>query len=370
MSAEDILRNIALSRINYFNADLEKGNKDPLKTLIKTVLAKESSNNISAKNIARIIQTSYNELGKNRDTKSKAIVKAAEKLTGRSKLDSYQEDDFKEDVAAILKGYDFINSILKNIPNKAAGVLESNCGKFSAFKSATPTGDKIESAQYYFDVTVSPCGARPFLSGAELPNAETGICLDQIHTTAYTLLKDINCGRDKLDCFEVKESCYYALADKLYKLYNNGNIDDMMIDLSAKYPVIFVDPKPIEILVPNNEINECLRAKKKQAEEIIEKLVQEADIIDGVDLEAIKYNTEVLDNIVSEMRKKRELKINKGDEKKNEINDWLIYAKEQMEEKDREIKSLKAQLNEAMINEELSNKPNIVIKSQEEDEEL
>ena len=382
-------RNFAASTINYFNIDLEKGNKDPLKALVKAVIAKESSNNLSAKSITKIIQESYNELAENGDTKSKAVVKAAGKLTGKSKFDSYQEEDFKKDVAKALKDYAFINDILENIPNKATGVLKNIVATFNDYESSTLTGDKLEAADAYAQIIVIACGSGPFVTGDEIPEPVPAIhscmgdegwecsdtyvrnCLDQGNKIAYTVLQDVGCGSDKLDCFKVKESCYYAIADRLYDLYNRGNVDEMRIDLMGEYPYaqVFEDsadlPK-IKNIILDNEVNECLRAKKKQIEQGLEKLLKANDVMEGIDPEAIKYNAEVLDKIVDKIKEKKKVEV-LDDNKKKEMDDWLVYAKEQMEEKDREIMALKEKLKECESLSDTDTLENENINNQEND---
>jgi len=394
MVVNDAQRNFAASAINYFNIDLEKGNKDLLKALVKAVIDKESSNNLSAKSITRIIQKSYTELGNNGDAKSKAVVKAAGKLTGRSKFDSYQEEDFKNDVAKAVKDYFFINDILENIPNKATGVLKNNGATFSDYESSILTGDKLEAAEKYFKIAVTVAGSEPFATGDAIPEpiptrkscmgnegwecSTTYVrdCLNQFNSIAHVLLEDKNCGKDQLDCFKVKENCYYAIANRLYDLYNRGSVDDMKIDLMGEYlyEQAFRDLPKIKKEIAEYEVSECLRVKKKHAEEVIEKLVKVYDILEGVDSESIKYNTEVLDNIVSEMKKKRKIEMDEGSKKNNEINDWLVYAKLQMEkkdrnieEKDREIMALKEKLKECEPLSNIGTLENENINNQEND---
>ena len=364
----------AQSRIDYFENVLKSGVNDKLKVLIRAVIEKESGNSLSAESIARVIRESYNK--ENRDSKSKNVIKAAEKLTGRSKFDSYQEEDFKKDVAKVLKGYDFINNILENIPNKATDVLINVGNTFIAY--ADILGDKgkedqLKSAKIYYRLIGTVCGFAPFDGEMDGLNENTVKCYNHANKVAYALLQNINCGSDKLDCFKVKESCYYGIADKLYDLYNRGNTDDMRIDLMSDYPLhVFIDSTnlpEIKNIISDNEVSECLRAKKKQAEEAIEKLVKATDVMEGVDAETIKYNNEALDKIVDKIEEKRKIEV-LDDKTKKEMDDWLIYAKGQMEEKDKEIELLKAQLEKISSNDELINKADIEIKTHQDHEEL
>jgi len=160
----------------------------------------------------------------------------------------------------------------------------------------------------------------------------------------------MNCGSDKMDCYRVKESCYYAIADRLYDLYNRGNVDEMRIDLMGEYPYDQTVPDfpKIKKEITEYEVNECLRAKKKKAEEAVEKLVKANDVMEGVDPEAIRYNAEVLDKIVDKIKEKNKVKV-LDDDKKKEMDDWLVYAKRQMEEKDREIELLKTELEKTKL---------------------
>jgi hypothetical protein len=328
--------------LDYFETVLKRGADDSLKTLIKAVITKESNNNLSAESIARVIKESYTELGKNEDINSKAVVKAAEILTGKNQFELYQQKDFKKDVAKALKNYALINTILKNLPNKATGVLKNDGSKFDDFE---PDLDNktFNEGQFYFDVTTGPCGARPFADESWGTPRNNVICLEQFHKIAYTLLQDVNCGRDQLDCYEIKKSCYYAIADRLYDLYNRGNVEQMMIDLKAAYPVVLDGIKEIEIKIPEQELIECLRAKKKQIEEGLEKLLKANDLLNETDLDAMKYNNEILEKIVDTIEEKAKIELINNNQKK-EIEDWLVYAKKQMEEKDKEIGLLKTEL--------------------------
>jgi len=167
MAASDFEIRFAQSRIDYFEIVLKRGVHDPLKTLIKAVIAKESSNNLSAKSIASIIQESYTELGENGGTKSKAVVQAAGKLTGRSKFDSYQEEDFKKDVAKALKDYAFINDILENVPNAGKDVFNNDGSTFTG--PANPITDNgITLLNDYAKIVTTACGIGPFVI-ADLP---------------------------------------------------------------------------------------------------------------------------------------------------------------------------------------------------------
>ena len=171
MVATDFEKRFARARENYFDEVLKRGTNDPIKRLIKVIKEKESSNNLSTKSITRIIQESYNELGKNGDAKSKAVVQAAGKLTGRSKFDSYQEEDFKKDIAKALKDYDFINVILENVPNSGKDVLKVTGSTFSG-PDAITTEDNLKLLNAYAKVITTVCGADPFQIKSELPEKD------------------------------------------------------------------------------------------------------------------------------------------------------------------------------------------------------
>ena len=85
--------------------------------------------------LLRVIKESYTELGKNGDINSKAVVKAVEILTGKSKFEVYQQKDFKNDAAKVLKNYALINTILKNLPNAGKDVLKNDGKVFTGYAS-------------------------------------------------------------------------------------------------------------------------------------------------------------------------------------------------------------------------------------------
>jgi hypothetical protein len=309
---------------------------------------KESSNSLSAESIARVIKESNKG-----DASSVAVINTARKLTGRSNFDLYQEEDFKKDVAKALKGYDFVNSILRNIPNKADKVLTSSGSAFNNYESPL-TSETLKVAQKYAKISVPVTGSAPFKASDNIPEPDThsthvAKSLKQFNEIAYVLLEDKNCGSDRLDCYEVKESCYYALADRLYDLYNGGNVDYMNIDLMGEYQYEQIskdaDLPRLEKGRPEHEVNECIRAKKKQAEEGIKRVVKAADVMEDVDAEAIKYNKEGLDKVVGKIEQRRKGEV-LDDNKKKEMDDWFIYAKKEMEAKDSEIERLKEKLQE------------------------
>jgi hypothetical protein len=344
------------SRINYFETVLKRGADDSLKTLIKAVIAKESNNNLSAESIARVMKESYTELGKNGGINSKAVVKVAEILTGKSKFEVYQYKDFKKDAAKVLKNYGFINAILKNIPSAGKDVLKDDATNkiFTAYASDTLKDDALKAANAYFKIVATTCGTGPFET-IDLPEKDANShhvqnCLAQANEIAYALLADANCGSDKLDCYRVKESCYYAIADRLYDLYNRGNVEQMMVDIKGEYPYEQAVPDLPEIKkeILEYEENECLRAKKKQIEEGLEKLLKANDLLNETDLDAMKYNNEILEKIVDKIEEKSRIELINNNQKK-EIEDWLVYAKKQMEEKDREIELLKTELEKTKL---------------------
>ena len=296
MAATNFEIRFAQSRIDYFEAVLKRGADDSLKTLIKAVIAKESNNNLSAESIVRVIKESYAELGKSGGVNSKAVVKAAEILTGKSKFEIYQQKDFKKDAAKVLKNYGFINAILKNIPNLGKDVLKSDATNkiFTGYASDTLKDDVLKAANAYFKIVATACGTGPFET-TDLPEKDANShhvknCLAQANKVAYALLADSNCGRDQLDCYRVKENCYYAIADRLYDLYNRGNAEQMMVDLKGEYPYEQAVPNLPEIKkeILEYEENECLRDKKKQIEEGLEKLLKANDLLNDSRLQKIR----------------------------------------------------------------------------------
>jgi hypothetical protein len=350
MAATNFEIRFAQSRIDYFEGVLKRGADDSLKTLIKAVIAKESNSNLSAESIVRVIKESYAELGKSGGVNSKAVVKAAEILTGKSKFEIYQQKDFKKDAAKVLKNYGFINAILKNIPSAGKDVLK-NDGKVFTGPADTITDDNIKVLNNYAKIVTTVCGIGPFIT-ADLPEKDANShhvanCLVQANKIAYALLADSNCGKDKLDCYRVKENCYYTIADRLYDLYNRGNVEQMMVDIKGEYPYEQAVPDLPEIKkeILEYEENECLRAKKKQIEEGLEKLLKANDLLNETDPDTMKYNNEVLEKIVDKIEEKARIELINNNQKK-EIEDWLVYAKKQMEEKDREINALKEKLKE------------------------
>jgi len=247
MAATNFEIRFAQSRIDYFEAVLKRGADDSLKTLIKAVIAKECNNNLSAESIVRVIKESYAELGKSGGVNSKAVVKAAEILTGKSKFEIYQQKDFKKDAAKVLKNYGFINAILKNIPNLGKDVLKSDTTeKIFTDPADTITDDNIKVLNDYAKIVTTVCGIGPFIT-TDLPEKDANShhvknCLDQANKVAYALLADSNCGKDKLDSGNVKADCLKAVANMAPDLYNGGDFDVMNTDLSGMYPYNDVVP--------------------------------------------------------------------------------------------------------------------------------
>ena len=94
--------NTAKSTINYFYMVLKGGENDIVKALV--VATRETKAN---RIVGKIKEAEEKKAKGQEDASSVAIINAARKLAGRSNLDSYQEEDFKKDVAKVLKGYDF-----------------------------------------------------------------------------------------------------------------------------------------------------------------------------------------------------------------------------------------------------------------------
>lgn len=159
--------------------------------------------------------------------------------------DTAAEKLYVDKAPEFLKDYGFINTILKNVPNKGAGVL-TETNTFNAYKSDDLKDDALKAGIAYAKIVSTVCGTGPFVEKADLPennddthNATTSnrveTCLNQANKIAFTLLANANCGKDKLDSGNVKADCYKALADNANDLYNVADFDKMYIDLGGKY---------------------------------------------------------------------------------------------------------------------------------------
>jgi hypothetical protein len=368
--------NTAKSTINYFYMVLKGSENDIVKALV--VATRETKAN---RIVGKIKEAEEKKAKGQEDASSVAIINAARKLAGRSNLDSYQEEDFKKDVAKVLKGYDFVDSILKNIPYQAKDVLTSSGNTFDNFKFPLSV-DNLNIAKIYTKISGAVAGTGPFVgaaSGGDIPEPEAqhgrtkhtpghhvSESLKQFNKIAYFLLSKTDCGSNRLDCYEVKESCYKAIAEDVKGLYPGvdvtpsivaKDVDKMNIDLSGEYQYekMFEGtelhlPK-VKKGRPDHEVSECLRAKKKEAEEGIERVVRATDVMEGVDAEAIRYNKEALDKVVDKIEQRRKEEV-LDDNKKKEMDDWFIYAKKEMEAKDSEIERLKAELERGKLDSE------------------
>lgn len=172
-------------------------------------------------------------------TKIQATAKDAAGDTAAEKL-------YVDKAPEFLKDYGFINAILKNVPNKGAGVLTATT-TFNAYKSDDLKDDALKAGIAYAKIVSTVCGTGPFVEKADLPennddthHATTSnrveTCLNQANKIAFTLLNNANCGKDTLDSGNVKADCYKALADNANDLYNVADFDKMDIDLGGKYP--------------------------------------------------------------------------------------------------------------------------------------
>jgi hypothetical protein len=144
----------------------------------------------------------------------------------------------------LLKNYGLINAILKNLPNKADTVLTSASNAFNGYAANlndSGNTDKLKAANAYFKIAVTVTGSEPFATGDAIPepksytNHATHVeqSLDQLNAMSYALLQDINCGSaNKADL----SGCYKVHATDLKAIFNPATIDNMNIDVSAKYP--------------------------------------------------------------------------------------------------------------------------------------
>ncbi len=140
----------------------------------------------------------------------------------------------------LLKGYGFINAILKNLPNKATDVLKVTDGAFNGYAD-TLTGDNLIAATKYALISSTVAGTGPFVKDEEVPEPKDYTnhaehvkhTLLQLNTISYALLQGENCGSvNKADLSE----CYKVHATDLKGIYDVVNIDKMNIDVSANYP--------------------------------------------------------------------------------------------------------------------------------------
>ena len=166
------------------------------------------------------------------DTGAKSIKDATD--------NSAAKDVFVNQAPTFLKDYGFINAILKNLPNKATGVLEVVNNVFGKYcNNYNDANGKM--ADYYAKTIATVCGTGPFVTEDDLPEKDVNShhvksCLAQANKIAYTILSVDECGNDKLDNGNVKDACYKGLADKANDLYNNGKVDELNIALDGKYP--------------------------------------------------------------------------------------------------------------------------------------
>lgn len=143
----------------------------------------------------------------------------------------------------LLKGYGFINAILKNLPNKATDVLKVTDNAFSGYAAdldKPANADKLKAAEAYFKITVTVTGSEPFAAGDAIPEPKDYTnhakhvehTLLQLNTISYELLQVESCGSaNKADLSE----CYKGHATDLKAIFTVGATDKMNIDVSAKY---------------------------------------------------------------------------------------------------------------------------------------
>lgn len=145
----------------------------------------------------------------------------------------------------LLKGYGFINAILKNIPSKATGVLVKDASGdffsgYAADLDKPANADKLKAAEAYFKIAVTVAGSEPFATGDAIPEPKDYTnhakhvehTLLQLNAISYALLDDTKCGSaNKADLSD----CYKVHAADLKAIYAVGATDEMNIDVSAKY---------------------------------------------------------------------------------------------------------------------------------------
>lgn len=156
-------------------------------------------------------------------------------------LSAVTEENVKKSNTELFKIYEFINSLIKNIPNNPTGVLNNDGNKFTKFiddmPNQAPTIKKAANA--YFKIIYKACGTGPFTeeppaieftSGAPRSNDHTKKCLIQANTIAYKVLNIDECGNDK-----PLEQCFTKLGEMdLIGIYSD--INDMKLDPSNVHP--------------------------------------------------------------------------------------------------------------------------------------
>ena len=175
-------------------------------------------------------------------TAAKAYITACvSKITDFTKI---QGTDVVACNTELLKNYGLINAILKNLPNKADAVLKSSGTSFNDYAAnLNDSGNeaKLKAANAYFKIAVTVTGSEPFATGDAIPEPKSytnhathvGQSLDQLNAMSYALLQGTNCGSANKADLSV---CYGVHATDLIAIYNPKAIDDMNIDVSAKYP--------------------------------------------------------------------------------------------------------------------------------------
>jgi len=290
MAATEFEIRFAQSRIDYFDKVLKKGENDKVKTLLKAIKA-EGGSSFGASDIANAIknakettQEDKDKAVKAADTALKAATKAdtdakaaattaASDLTTATnakkaaddmkvgddpvleamkvynkacgdKLSANHKDVNGDEVIAcnteLLKGYGFVNAILKNLPNEAKDVLVNSGSAFNDY-AASLAGDNLKAATKYALISSTVAGTGPFVKGDEIPEPKDYTAhakhventLVQLNTISYALLQGTNCGSaNKADLSD----CYKGHATDLKAIYDVGAIDKMNIDVSATYP--------------------------------------------------------------------------------------------------------------------------------------
>ena len=175
-------------------------------------------------------------------TAAKAYITACvSKITDFTKI---QGTDVVACNTELLKNYGLINAILKNLPNKADAFLKSSGTSFNDYAAnLNDSGNeaKLKAANAYFKIAVTVTGSEPFATGDAIPEPKSytnhathvGQSLDQLNAMSYALLQGTNCGSANKADLSV---CYGVHATDLIAIYNPKAIDDMNIDVSAKYP--------------------------------------------------------------------------------------------------------------------------------------
>ncbi|EDV18478.1 uncharacterized protein TRIADDRAFT_63006, partial [Trichoplax adhaerens] len=241
--AETALKNVKDNSDNAITPPTELGDATTAATDAKTAFGDGSSG--LAKNIDTA-ETDYADYltaeTKAANTKvgtspiATAAKAACPKITDTKTAD---EGKVKECFADGFKNYDFINALLKNIPNTGKDVLTQDAGSFNGYADKltdSTNTDKLASANFYYKLVGTVCGFAPFDGEKNKLPEGTIKCYEQANKVAVAILSDSNCGSDKLNSGAVTDGCYNALAGKIGDLYNNGDTDGMFIDISHAYP--------------------------------------------------------------------------------------------------------------------------------------